>query len=64
MEKKYDKNRYYCHDFKGNAVLANSFETLAKFYDYAKENNMQVVHTPMNPASSMISNYKILTPPL
>ena len=62
MEKKYDKNRYYAHDFKGNAVMAKDFETLQKFYDYAGEKGMQVVHTPLNAASTMVSNYTIIQP--
>jgi hypothetical protein len=62
MGKKYDKWRYYCHDFKNTAVMAESFETLAKFYEFAKENGMQVSFCPQNHASVMVSNYTVLTP--
>jgi len=62
MEKKYQIGRYFCHDFKGNAVMAESFETLAKFYDYAKENGMQVNFCPVNHASEMVKNMNVLKP--
>lgn len=62
MEKKYQRGRYYCHDFKGIAVMAEDFETLAKFYEFAKDKGMQVVFCPMNHASVMVSNYKVLKP--
>lgn len=62
MEKKYNKQLYYAHDFKGNAVLAKDFETLADFYAYAKEKSMQVCHTPLNVASTMVSNYNVIKP--
>ncbi len=60
MEKKYDKNRYYAHDFKGNAVMATDFVTLANFKDYAKEKGMQVCFCPMNHASVMVKGYKLI----
>jgi len=62
MEKKFQKNLYYAHDFKGNAILAEHFETLKDFKDYANNNKLQVVFCPLNVASTMVSNYKILSP--
>jgi hypothetical protein len=62
MEKKYRKNLYYAHNFRGVAVLAEEFETLAKFYHFAKENGMQVCFCPLNPASTMVKNLSVLKP--
>lgn len=62
MEKKYRKNLYYAHNFKGIAVLGESFETLLGFYSFTKDNNMQVHFCPMSPASQMVSGYKVVTP--
>ena len=61
MEKRYQKNLYYAHDFKGNAILAEDFETLKQFYDYAKEKGMQTVFCPLNVASTAITNMKRIT---
>ena len=62
MEKKYNKALYYCHNFRGIAVMGEAFETLAKFKEFAKEQGMQIAHCPLNHASTMVTNLKVLTP--
>lgn len=69
MDKRYEKNRYYGlkydrTDGKINdwVVLGEDFETLAKFYEYCKLNSLLVHFSPLNVASSMIGNYKLVKP--
>lgn len=62
MEKKYNKSLYYAHDFNGNAILAEQFNTLKDFKDYAKANDFMVCFCPLNHASTMVSNYKLIKP--
>jgi hypothetical protein len=64
MERRFEKFAYFCHDvyFNGTAVMAESFETLADFKEFAKKYNMMVCYCPMNHASVMVKNYEVVTP--
>jgi hypothetical protein len=64
MTKKYEIGRYYANDLKGHAVMAEDFETLAKFFSYAKDKGLQVCFCRMNHASEMVNNLTVLKPEL
>lgn len=67
MEKRFEKNRYFGlkHEPDVNnswVVLGEDFETLAKFKEYCLSNGLIEHFCPLNVASSMIGNYKLVKP--
>lgn len=64
-----NKNQYYAHDFhkEGDtiahrAVLAEEFIHYKAFDDFRKKHGMMLCYCPINVASKMVSNYKVVKP--